>query len=109
MIRLAVLLLLVAPTLAGAQVLNVELNFTPFTGDTKADTVQSVPGLVRVFVNDVPFSEQPVQAQSLPVMFEEREIAAAAWVPAASIGAVLRKGANTIRFEFEPTDPKAAY
>lgn len=109
MTRLALLLFVVAPALAGAKVLNVEFNFTPFTGDVKADSVQSVPGIVRVFVNDVPFSEQPVQEQSLPVMFEEREIASAAWVPAASIGPLLRKGANTIRFEFAPTDPKASY
>lgn len=108
-LRFACLLAALVPTLAGAKVINVEFKFTPFTGDTKNDTVDAVPGLVRVFVNDVPFSEQPVQSQPLPVMFDEREIAAAAWVPTASIGPILRKDTNTIRFEFEPTDAKASY
>jgi len=62
-LRFACLLAALVPTLAGAKVINVEFKFTPFTGDTKNDTVDAVPGLVRVFVNDVPFSEQPVQSQ----------------------------------------------
>lgn len=97
------------PSLVLGAVLNVEFKFTPFTGDLKADQVEAVPGQARVFLNGVPYAEQEVRKQSLPVLFEEREIAASVWMPAASMGPGVRKGKNTIRIEFEPADAKAAY
>jgi hypothetical protein len=107
--RTPLLALALWPSLAAAGVLNVEFKFTPFTGDAKADHVESVPGTARVLLNGVPFAEQPVQQQTLPVMFDEREVASAVWVPVASMGPAVRKGKNTIRVEFEPNDPKLAY
>src|SRR5262245_10835796 len=104
------LALLVWPSLATAAVLNVEFKFTPFLGDAaKEEKVESVPGIARVVLNGVPFAEQLVQKPQLPVMFDEREIAPAVWVPVESMGSAVRKGKNTIRIEFEPTDPKTAY
>jgi hypothetical protein len=100
---IALLLLLVAP--AAAKTLNVEFKFTPYTGDTKEDHVQVVPGKARVFVNNVPIATQDVEAHEVPVMFDEREIAPAVWVTAESLGPIVRKGKNTIRFEFEPSTP----
>ena len=99
---LALLALLLSPGFAAAKVVNVEFKFTPFTGDPKGDTVQSVPGKLKVSLNNVPISEQDVQRTELPVMFDEREIAPAAWVTVESLGTIVRKGDNTIRFEFEP-------
>ena len=43
----------------------------------------------------------------MPVLFERREIAAAVWVPARSLGSAVRKG--TIRIEFVPSDANATY
>jgi hypothetical protein len=106
--RLALAILLV-PTLASAKVLNVEFKFTPFTGDPKADHVETVAGKAAVFLNRVPIVEQEVRKQEVPVLFEEREVAAAVWIPAASLGAAVRTGKNTLRIEFTPTDPKTAY
>jgi hypothetical protein len=100
---IALLLLLVAPAMA--KTLNVEFKFTPFTGDTKEDHVQVVPGKARVFVNNVQIATQDVEAHEVPVMFDEREIAPAVWVTAESLGPIVRKGKNTIRFEFEPATP----
>jgi len=96
-------LLALSPQAVFAEVLNVEFKFTPFTGDTKEDHVASVPGKARVFINNVPVAEQDVEKQELPVLFDAREIAPAVWVPAASLGPVLRKGKNAIRIEFEPS------
>ena len=108
--NLALTLLLIWPALAGAKVLNVEFKFTPYTGDAKKDDqVQSVAGTARVLINNVPYAEQPVRKDTLPVMFDEREIAAAVWVPTESMGPALRKGKNTIKLEFEPEDAKAPY
>ena len=107
--RTTLLALALWPSLAVAGVLNVEFKFTPFTGDPKEDHVESVPGTARVLLNGVPFAEQPVQQQTLPVMFDEREVAPAVWVPVASMGPTVRKGKNIIRIEFQPNDPKLAY
>ena len=97
-------------SLAMAGVINVEFKFTPFVGDpATAKTVETVPGKASVYVNNVPIAEQEVQKQEVPVLFEEREIAPSVWVPVQSLGPVLRKGKNTVRIEFEPTDPKASY
>lgn len=76
---------------ASAAVLNVEFKFTPYTGDPAGETVDSVAGTARVFLNGVPVIEQEVRRQTLPVMFEEREIGPAVWLPAASLGAADRK------------------
>ena len=97
-------------TAAAAEVVNVEFKFTPFVGDpAKEDKVTTVAGTARVFLNGVPYAEQEVGAGEVPVMFDEREIAASVWVPTASCGPALRQGKNTIRIEFEPADAKAAY
>ncbi len=107
--KLALLMILVA-TPVSAKVVNVEFKFTPFVGDpAKADMVTTVEGQARVLLNGVPVVEQEVGSQQVPVLFDEREVAPAVWVPVDSIGPVLRKGRNTIRFEFEPKDAKAAY
>ena len=103
------IVVLLSPALACAKVLNVEFKFTPFTGDPKGDTVQSVPGKARVLLNNVPLAEQDVEVRELPVMFEAREIAPAVWVQAKSLGPSVRKGKNTIRFEFDPMDSSAEY
>jgi len=104
------LALLVWPSLATAAVLNVEFKFTPFLGDAaKEEKVESVPGIARVVLNGVPYAEQLVQKQELPVMFDEREIAPAVWVPVESMGPAVRKGKNSIRIEFDPSDPKTSY
>jgi hypothetical protein len=88
---------------ASADVLNVEFKFTPFTGSTQDDHVDSGPGKAKVFINNIPAAEEDVEKRSLPVMFDEREIAPSVWVPAASLGPLLRKGKNAIRIEFEPS------
>ena len=73
--RPIVLTLLLWPALAAAGVLNVEFKFTPFTGDAaKEDHVESVPGQARVLLNGVPYADQPVQKQTLPVLFDEHEV-----------------------------------
>jgi hypothetical protein len=94
---------------AGAAVLNVEFKFTPYTGDSKADHVETVPGKARVFVNDAPIAEQEIAKDTVPVLFDDREIAPSVWVPVESLGPVLRKGKNRIRIEFQPSDFKAPY
>ncbi len=92
-----------------ADVLNVEFKFTPYTGDPKQDEVQTVPGKARVFINNVPVAEQDVTRSTVPVIFDERQIAPSVWVPVESMGPVVRRGKNTIRIEFQPSDPKAPY
>jgi hypothetical protein len=99
------LVCLLSPGLVAAKVLNVEYKFTPYTGDTKEDKVEAVPGKVTVTLNGVPIAEQTVEKQELPVLFDDREIAPSAWVTTEGLGSVLRKGANTIRFEFAPAIP----
>jgi hypothetical protein len=93
-----------------AAVVNVEFKFTPFTGDpAKDDHVQTVAGTAQVFINNVPVAAQEVRKDSVPVLFEDHEIGPSVWIPMRSAGAVVRKGKNTIRIEFEPADGKAAY
>ncbi len=87
---------------ASADVLNVEFKFTPFTGDLKADHVESVAGKTKVFINNIPVTEREIEKKELPVLFEAREIAPAVWVPVDSMGSVVRKGKNILRIEFEP-------
>ncbi len=102
-------LLVLWPLLAPAKVLNVEFKFTPFTGDPKEDHVETVAGKVVVFLDNVPIAEQVVRKDTVPVIFEEREIAPSVWVPAQSLGPAVRKGKNTIRVEFEPADASTPY
>jgi hypothetical protein len=102
---LLLLVCLLSPGLVAAKVVNVEFKFTPYTGDTKEDKVQTVPGKVTVTLNGVPLAEQEVQKDEVPVMFDEREIAPSVWVTTEGLGPTLRKGANTIRFEFAPAQP----
>ena len=94
---------------AMAAVINFEVQFTPFTGDIKKSEVQTVPGKALVYLNNVPVAEQDVEKKSVPVLFDNREIAPAVWVPVKSLGGLVRKGKNTLRIEFVPTDSKAAY
>ncbi len=105
---LLVLLLLVP--LARAAVINVEFKFTPFVGDpAKDEKVTTVPGKAVVFINNVPFAEQEVRQDELPVLFDEHEVAPSVWVPMSSVGPVLRKGKNAIRIEFTPNDATKTY
>jgi hypothetical protein len=108
--KIAFVLLLLWPSLAAAGTVNVEFKFTPFVGDpATADSVETVPGTSTVYINNVLAAESEVGKSNVPVIFEEREIAASVWVPASSMGPVLRKGKNNIRIEFEPVDKKASY
>ena len=103
-------LLILWSCLASAAVVNVEFKFTPFTGDpAKDEKVTSVPGKAKVFINDIPLLEQDVEKQEKMVLFAAREISASVWIVARSLGSTVRKGQNTIRIEFEPTDAKAPY
>ena len=102
-------LMLLWPLFVSAGVVNVEFKFTPYTGDLKQDQVQTVPGKAQVYINNMLYAEQDVQADTVPVMFDEREIAASVWVPMNSAGPILRKGKNSIRIEFQPSDAKAPY
>lgn len=104
----ATLLALAAPAAAG--VINVEFKFTPYTGDpVNTDAVETVPGRAVVYLNGIPAGEQEIGQEEVPVLFSERDIAAAVWVPTESLGALLRKGKNNFRVEFTPADPKAKY
>jgi hypothetical protein len=104
---LALLALLSQGAMAG--VINFEVQFTPFVGDIAKSQVQTVPGKAYVFLNNVPIAEQDVEKKSVPVIFDNREIAAAVWVPAKSLGGLVRKGKNTLRIEFVPADANASY
>ena len=96
--------------LAPAAVINVEFKFTPFVGDpAKDEKVTTMPGKAAVFINDVPFLDQEVREEQLPVLFEEHEVASAVWVPMSSVGPVVRKGKNKFRVEFTPNDPAKSY
>src|SRR6476661_3761646 len=99
---IAIAALLLWSSLARAAVLNVEFHFAPFIGDVKKSSVDTVPGKASVYLNNVLVAEQPVERSQVPVIFDDREIAAPIWVPAASLGSAVRKGPNKIRFEFEP-------
>ncbi|MEO8439292.1 MAG: hypothetical protein ABI540_03620 [Spartobacteria bacterium] len=107
-VPLLCLWLLVPPIQAA--VISVEFKFTPFVGDpAKDEKVTTVPGKASVFINDIPFAEQEVGEEQLPVLFEEHEVAAAVWVPMSSVGPVVRKGKNKVRIEFTPQDPAKTY
>jgi hypothetical protein len=105
-----VALFLLWSSMAMAKVINVEFKFTPFIGDpAKAKTVETVPGKASVYVNNILIAEREVNKKEVPVLFEEHEIAPSVWLPVQSLGPVLRKGKNSIRVEFEPTDLKMHY
>ncbi len=94
----------------GAAVLNVEFKFTPFVGDpAKDEKVTTVAGQAAVFINNVPFSEQEVRVEQMPVLFDDHQVAPSVWVPMGSVGPVVRKGKNKIRIEFTPNDPAKSY
>lgn len=104
------LLFLLLLPLAQAAVINVEFKFTPFVGDSaKAEKVKSIPGKATIFINNLPFVEQEVREEELPVLFAEREVSPALWIPMSSVGQVVRKGKNTIRIEFTPNDGAKPY
>lgn len=108
--KLVLVLLLSCSTLVSAKVLNIEFNFTPYVGDpAKAKQVETVPGKAAVFINNVPIAEREVEKETVPVLFDNREIGPAVWVPAGSMGSALRQGKNKIRIEFVPANAKAPY
>ena len=94
---------------AMAAVINFEVQFTPFTGDIAKPEVQTVAGKAFVYLNNVPIAEQDVEKKNVPVLFDNREIAAAVWVPVKSLGGLVRKGKNVVKIEFVPADANAAY
>jgi hypothetical protein len=95
---------------ASAKTVNLEFKFTPFVGDpAKVDQVTTVEGAVALFLNGVPYAEQPVRAESVPVLFAEREIAPSVWLPVDSLGPAVRKGKNTLRLVFTPLDMEVEY
>ncbi len=97
-------------SLAPAAVINVEFKFTPFIGDPAKDQeVTTVPGKAELFINNVPFAEQEVREEKLPVLFDEHEVGPAVWLPMSSAGAVVRKGQNKLRIVFTPNDPAKTY
>lgn len=102
-------LMLLTSNLALAGAVNVEFKFTPYTGDTKNDQVETVAGTARLFLNGVPYAEQQISAESVPVLFDAREISPSVWLPVASAGPAVRKGKNRLHIEFEPNDGKASY
>ena len=108
--KLIAALLLFCSSLASAGVLNIEFNFSPFIGDPqKSDHVEIVAGKATVFINNVPVAGQEIQKHEVPVLFDNREIGTAVWVPASSMGPALRKGKNKIRIEFVPANAKEPY
>lgn len=103
-------LLLCSATSAFAAVLNVEFNFTPYTGDrTAAKKVMTVPGKATVYINNVQVAEQQIDKHEEMVLFDDHEVSPAIWAPMASMGPVVRKGKNKFRIEFVPDNAKAAY
>ncbi len=97
-------------SVATADVINMEFKFTPYIGDSaQSKQVETVPGNARVFINNVFLAEQEVREEKVPVLFEEREIAPAVWMPMSSLGAALRKGKNMIRIEFVPAKANKPY
>lgn len=107
---LALAIFLAATSVASAAVINVEFKFTPFIGDPAKDKeVTSVAGTAQVYINNVPFAEQDVRDEKLPVLFDGHEVGPAVSVPMSSSGAVVRKGKNKIRIEFTPNDAAESY
>ena len=108
--KLTLLLLWLTASLGSAAVINVEFKFTPFLGDAAQDkSVKIVPGKAALFINNIPFVEQEVREDEVPVLFEEREVAPAVWVPMSSVGPIVQKGKNTFRIEFTPNDTGKKY
>lgn len=108
--KLLAVVLLSWASLASAAVISLEFNFTPFVGNpAKADHVQTVPGKASLFINNVPIGNQDIDKQDTPVLFENKEIGAAVWLPSSSMGQALRKGKNKLRIEFVPADAKTPY
>lgn len=96
---------------ATAAVINIEFNFTPYfaPADPNAKQVDTIPGKAVVFLNNQVLAEQELEKRDLTVLFEERQISPAVWVPASSMGPGLRKGMNNIRVEFTPANPTQPY
>jgi len=109
MLRIMTALLLFWTAAASAEIVNVEFEFTPFTGDVAEESVQAVPGVAHIFLNNVPIADQEIAAEEMPVMFDERKVSPSVWVPVGSLGPAVRKGKNTLRIEFEPEDAKLTY
>ena len=107
--KLLVLLLLLCCNLAFAKVLGIEFNFTPYVGDLAKDKVDTVAGKAVVFVNNVPVAQQDIDKRSVPVLFDNREVASSLWVTAQSMGPALRRGKNKIRIEFTPANASQPY
>jgi hypothetical protein len=108
--KILFVLILLWSSVAAAEVVNMEFKFTPYVGDPiKSDKVETVAGNAKVFINNVLFAEQEVREDKVPVMFEEREIAASVWIVAKSLGPVLRKGKNSLRIQFDPTNVDKQY
>jgi hypothetical protein len=108
--KLAYTLVLLAASFAPAAIINVEFKFTPFVGDPlKGENVKTVAGKAAIFINNVPFVDQQVQEQEVPVVFDQHEVAPAVWLPMSSVGPIVRKGKNKIRIEFTPNDETKAY
>jgi hypothetical protein len=68
-----------------------------------------VAGKAAVYLNGVPVAEQDVDRKGVPVLFDNREIAPAVWLPVKSLGGLVRKGKNIVRIEFVPADANAQY
>jgi hypothetical protein len=94
-----------------AAVINVEFGFVPYTApaDPNAKQVDTIPGKAVVYLNNQVLAEQNLQKRDMPVLFEEREISPAVWIPASSMGPGLRKGKNSIRIEFTPSNLSQPY
>ena len=108
--KLAFALVLLAASLAPAAIINVEFKFTPFVGDpAKGEKVTTVAGQAAIFINNVPFVDQEVHEEEVPVVFDQHEVAPSVWIPMSSVGPVVRKGKNKIRIEFTPNDDKKTY
>src|SRR5262249_13115930 len=90
------LFLCLVPWARGA-VINGEFKFSHFFGDPeKEEKVATIGGKATIFINNVPATEQQVNADELPVLFEEHEVAPAVWVPMSSVGPIVHKGANKL-------------
>lgn len=108
---LAVCLLLVFSFPSVAAVINVEFGFVPYItpADPNAKQVDTIPGKAVVYLNNLVVAEQDLEKRDMPVLFEEREISPAVWIPASSMGPSLRKGKNSIRVEFTPSNLSQSY
>ncbi len=96
-------------SLCQAAVINMRFEFTPYLGDKKQDQVETVPGMTRIFINNIFFTGKEIKKENVPVLFDTREMGTPVLFGADSLGPSLRKGKNKIRIEFEPTDPQLAY